>query len=210
MYRDGTIRRYLDDAAAGIPAPGGGSVSAFAAALATTMGSMAANFTIGKKKYAAVEPQVKELVARLDALRERLLVLTDEDVAAYSVVSAAYGMPKDTPEQKSARSAKIQEALVVAMAAPLATMRTCAEVMRALEALVDIANPNLISDVGVSAILAEAAIRGAKLNVDINLASLKDAELISRTTAEATGLVVGARRVLDEVSKKVGKAIGGR
>ena len=112
MYRDGTIRKYLDDAAAGIPAPGGGSVSALAGALATTMGSMAANFTVGKKKFLDVEPRVREILTKLDGLRERLLELVDEDVKAYGVVSAAYGMPKETSEEKTARSAKIQEALV--------------------------------------------------------------------------------------------------
>jgi len=209
MYRDGTIRKYLDDAAAGIPAPGGGSVSALAGALATTMGSMAANFTVGKKKFAAVEPQAKELLARLDALREQLLALMDEDVAAYGVVSGAYGMPKETPEQKSARSAKIQEALVVAMDAPLRTMRACAEVMRVLGALVDVANPNLLSDVGVSAVLAEAALRGAKLNVDVNLISLTDAELVRRTRTAAGDLAGGASRLLAEVMSKVSAGLGG-
>lgn len=208
-YRDGTIRKYLDDAAAGIPAPGGGSVSALAGALATTMGSMAANFTVGKKKFAAVEPQVKALLARLDALREELLVLVDEDVASYRVVSAAYGMPKETPEEKSARTAAIQKALVVAMGAPLRTMRACAEVMRTLAALADLANPNLISDVGVSAILAEAALRGAELNVDINLASLADAELVARTRSEVDALASESGVLLVGVVAKVMQTISG-
>ncbi len=208
-YRDGTIRKYLSDAAAGIPAPGGGSVSALAGALATTMGSMAANFTVGKQKFAAVEPQARELLARLDALREQFLVLMDEDVAAYGVVAAAYGMPKETPGEKAARSARIQEALVVAMEAPLRTMRACAEAMRAVAALVDIANPNLLSDVGVSAALAEAALRGAKLNVDANLALLKDEALVRRTRDEAAGLAAGAARLLAEVTDKVARGFRG-
>ena len=199
MYRDGTIRKYLDDAAAGIPAPGGGSVSALAGALATTMGSMAANFTVGKKKFSAVEPEAKAVRARLDGLRERLLDLVDEDVAAYTVVAAAYGMPRDTPEQKSARTAKIQEALVVAMDAPLRTMRACAEVLRALEGFAGIANPNLLSDVGVAAVLAEAALRGAKFNVDVNLAALANDERVRRTKAEAETLAAEAARVMAAV-----------
>ncbi len=203
MYRDGTIRKYFDDASAGIPAPGGGSVSALAGALATTMGSMAANFTVGRKKFAAVEPEAKAVLARLADLRERLLVLMDDDVAAYSVVSAAYGMPKETPGEKAARTARIQEALVVAMDAPLRTVRACAEVMRALGDLAPIANPNLLSDVGVAAVLAEAAVRGAKLNVDVNLASLADAGLVARTRAEAEGLAVEAARIMREVTESV-------
>ena len=207
MYRDGTIAKYLDDAAAGIPAPGGGSVSAFAGALATTMGSMAGNFTVGKKKFRDVEPQVKTIVDRLRALRMRLLEYTDADVDAYGVVSQAYGMPKDTPEEKSTRTAKIQEALVVAMAVPLKTVHTCAEVLGELAALVDLANPNLISDVGVSAILAEAALRGAKLNVEINLAYLKDAALVEATAAEVNALAADAaeacRGIVTTVEAKI-------
>ena len=173
------------------------------------MGSMAANFTAGKKKFAAVETQVRNILARLDALREELLVLTDEDVASYGVVSAAYGMAKETAGEKAVRSAKIQETLIVAMAAPLKTMSACAEVMRQLAALVDVANPNLISDVGVSAILAEAALRGAKLSVDINLASLKDAELVSRTRTEVAAVSTESGRLLREVIAKVETAIRG-
>jgi len=204
MYRDGSIRKYLDDAAAGIPAPGGGSVSAFAGALATTMGSMAANFTVGKKKFLEVEPRVKSILARLDRGRETLLELMDRDVEAYGVVSAAYRMPRETTEEKTARTAKIQEALVVAMDVPLRTVRACLDVLRELAQLVDIANPNLISDVGVSAILAEAALRGAKLNVEINLVSLKDEALARQTRAEVEGAEVEGARILCEVLTKVG------
>ena len=203
MYRDGSITKYLEDAAAGIPAPGGGSVSAFAGALATTMGSMAANFTVGKKKFREVEPRVKEALGELAALRAKLLELTDEDVEAYGVVSAAYGMPKGTPEERTARSAKIQEALVVAMDVPLRTVRACRDVITELAALVDIANPNLISDVGVSAILAEAALRGARLNVEINLAFLKDEELVKKTAAEVENIAEEAARTAREVVTKV-------
>jgi len=203
MYRDGSIRKYLEDAAAGIPAPGGGSVSAFAGALATTMGSMAANFTVGKKKFLEVEPRVKEVLARLDQLRETLLELMDQDVEAYGVVSAAYSRPKETVEEKAARTAKIQEALVVAMDVPLRTVRASIDVLRELVQLVDVANPNLISDVGVSAILAEAALRGAKLNVDINLVSLKDVALANRTAEEVECAEEEAARILCEILTKV-------
>lgn len=203
MYRDGTIRKYLDDAAAGIPAPGGGSVSAFAASLATTMGSMAGNFTVGKKKYREVEQTVKGILERLAALRERLLELADEDVEAYGVVSGAYAMPKETDDQKTARTARIQEALKVAMDVPLRTVRTCTDVLDELGVLVDVANPNLITDVGVSAILAEAALRGAKLNVEINLAFLKDEELVSKTAREVKRDSEKAAARLCEVMGKV-------
>jgi len=204
VYRNGSLRKYLDDAAAGIPAPGGGSVSALAGALATTMGSMAANFTVGKKKFLDVELRVKSVLARLDREREMLLELMDQDVEAYGVVSSAYSMPRETSEEKAARTAKIQEALVVAMDVPLRTVRVCVDVLRELTELVDIANPNLISDVGVSAILAEAALRGAKLNVEINLMSLKDEALVKRTAEDIGGAAEEASRMLRGILSKVG------
>jgi len=200
MYRDGSIRKYLEDAAAGTPTPGGGSVSAFAGALATTMGSMAANFTAGKKKFLDVEPRVKSILERLDRERETLLELMDLDVEAYGAVSAAYARPK---EEKTARSAKIQQALAAAMDVPLRTMRACLAVLHELAQLVDVANPNLISDVGVSAILAEAALRGAKLNVEINLASLTDEAAAKRTGDEIAGAAEEAARTVREVLTKV-------
>ena len=105
----------------------------------------------------------------------------DEDTKAYASVSAAYAMPKETAEQAAARSAAIQKALVVAMDAPLRVVRTCREALTPVARLAEIANPNLISDVGVAAILAEAALRAAKLNVEINLQSLEDKALASAT-----------------------------
>jgi len=184
MYRTGPIEKYLADAAAGIPAPGGGSVSALAGALGASMAAMAANFTVGKKKFAAVEPEVRAILAECEAGGRRLLELMDADVAAYSTVSAAYGMPRESDEQKAARAAAIQDALKVALAEPLAAFRQCAALVQQLDRLVETANPNLISDVGVAAILLEAALRGAKLNVEINLASLKDEALVVAIRAE--------------------------
>ncbi len=112
-YIDDSIRKYVTDASAGSPTPGGGSVSALAGALGLTMGCMAANFTVGKKKYRDVEPLVKEQLATVEACREELLRLTDDDTKAYAEVSKAYGMPKETDEEKKARSAAIQEALTL-------------------------------------------------------------------------------------------------
>ena len=203
MYRDGLIKKYLEDIAAGAPFPGGGSVSAFAGALATSMGSMPANFTVGKKKFREVEAEAYEILGRLSVLHNKLLGLTDEDVEAYGGVAAAYGMPRKTPEQKVARTAEIQQALLVAMDVPLRAVRACTETLRQLARLVDLANPNLITDVGVSAILAEAALRGAKMNVDINLAYLKNKELVDKTRAEVETLVEEAGRLAREVVAKV-------
>ena len=209
FHADGSVRAYLDDAAAGRPTPGGGSVSALAGALGVSMGRMAGHFTVGKKKFADVENQVRAILADLKEAQDELLSLVDEDVRAYGAVSAAYGMPKDTPEGKRARTAAIQDALRTAMRAPLLAVRACGRAIGRLTELVDAANPNLISDVGVSAILAEAALRGAKMNVEINLSFLKDDALVSETREEINTLAAQAAAQAQEVVRKVAAVIGG-
>jgi methenyltetrahydrofolate cyclohydrolase len=208
-YMDGTIRKYLDDATAGIPAPGGGSVSAFAAALGTTMGSMAANFTVGRGKFQAVEPEVKGILERLASLRETLVRLADEDVAAYKVVSVAYGLPKGPPDEKALRAQEIQEALEIAMKPPLETMRAAVAALREFAALAPICNPRLISDVGVAAIICEAGLRGARLNVEVNRRMLEDKALVERTGSEVAQMSAEAARLLGVVTDRVEHALLG-
>ena len=202
------LERYLHDAASGEPTPGGGSVAALAGALACTMAQMAANFTTGKKKYQAVEAEVQERLAGLQAARDELGALMQRDTEAYGQVSAAYGLPKDTPEQKQARTAAIQDALVVAMAAPLDAVRACARALEATARLADVANPNLISDVGVAAVLGEAALRAARLNVDVNLAYLKDDGLVAATRQETGQLAAKAAELAKQTMTKVNQALG--
>ena len=209
MYVNGTIRKYLDDAASNSPTPGGGSVAALAGALGLSMARMAANFTVGKKKFRDVEHQVNQLLERCAALGDELERLTDLDVQAYGRVSEAYGMPKGTPEEKKARTAAIQEALRSAMQAPLRAVRACRDAMTAIRDLVDVANPNLISDVGVAAILVEAALRAAKLNVEINLSYLKDEALVSETRREIEDAAEATSTLARQTTEKVAEAIGG-
>jgi len=208
-YADGTIRKYLEKAASDSPTPGGGSVSALAGALGVSMASMAAHFTVGRKKYAAVEDRVRAILGELESARRELLYLTDEDTRAYAGVSSAYGMKRGTREEKRARTGAIQEALEAAMAPPLNAVRAAGKVVAHLAVLVDIANPNLISDVGVAAILVEAALRSAKLNVEINLSYLKDEALVARTREEIRSITAQAREQADAVVRKVVERIGG-
>ena len=209
MYRDGSIADYIADASSNKPAPGGGSISAMVSVLGTTMGSMAGNFTVGRKKFAKVEPEVKRILDALELLRAELLALVDEDVKAYGVVSRAYGMPRQSDDEKAERAGAIQKALVVAMDVPLRIMEACGKVLRLLTGLVDIANPNLVSDVGVSAIVTEAGLRAAKLNVEINLAGLKDANLVAETAERIETLSQETTRLHDDVLVKVERVING-
>ena len=127
--------------------------------------------------------------------------------AAYAGVGAAYAMPKDTDEDKVKRKVSIQKALEDAMAPPLEALRASVEALRATRELLDIANPNLITDVGVAAILLEAAARGAQLNVAINLKSIKDEELAEKTRAEVASALEEAARLESEVAEGVAATI---
>jgi formiminotetrahydrofolate cyclodeaminase len=210
MYRDEPIAKYLADAAAGIPAPGGGSVSALTGALGAAMACMASNFTIGKKKFRDVEPEAKALLGKFQAGANELLALVDRDVAAYTTVSAAYGLPKETEDEKHARHAAIQDALEVALAEPLATARQCLALLQVLDRLVEIANPSLISDVGVAAILLEAALRGAKINVEVNLKGLDNKAFIQETDGETTEAAFEASQIAASVVDRVYQKMGWR
>jgi len=184
MFRDKTIDEYVAMASSNAPTPGGGSVSALVWALAASMASMAGNFTAGREKFKDVEPRVRASLDALAAETERLLRLTEKDARAYARVTAAYKLPKGTQEEKAARGEAVQEALRAAMAVPREGVQACLAVARQAAVLIEIANPMLLSDVGVAAILAAAAVDGCRLNVEINLASLRDDAVKAEVAAE--------------------------
>jgi formiminotetrahydrofolate cyclodeaminase len=179
-YLTRPLAAFLDDASAGRPTPGGGAVAALAGALASTMASMAAHFTVGRKRFAAVEADVHAALGTLDAARRRLCDLMEADIAGYAAVGAAYGMPKNDAAEKAAREEAIQAALRQAMAAPAQTADCCLEVLGVCASLAGTCNPNLLSDVGVAAVLAEAALRAAQIYVRVNLAAMTDAAMVAR------------------------------
>ncbi len=209
-YVEGTIRAYIEDASAGRSTPGGGSISALAGAIGASMAQMAANFTVGKKKFADVEEEVKGLLDGISGEAELLLACVDEDVAAYGAVSAAYSMPRASDDEKKARSEAIQKALVTAMAPPMKVVRACGAIADVLDRLAAVCNPMLISDVGVAAAIVKGALLGARLNVDINLSSLKDAQLKSSTAAQLNSLVSQASQKLDQTYDIVAERLGGK
>lgn len=208
QYADEPLHRYLADAASRQPTPGGGSVSALTGALACTMAQMAANFTLGSKKFKDVEADVQECLDELHDVGAELLELMQRDTEAYAELDAAYGMPKDSSAQKEARTAAIQHALVAAMGPPLQTVRACARALRATAQLADMANPNLITDVGVAALLGEAAMKAATLNVDVNLAYLKDEDMANQTRAEVAQLITRAQELAAQTIRKVHSTLG--
>ncbi len=209
MYRNEPLEKYLQDAAAGTPTPGGGSTAALVGALATTMSSMSANFTVGREKFKQYDSQLKKILEECEKSRETLLSLMEEDIKVYSGINNAYGLPKSTEAEKSKRSEEIQKATIIAMEVPLKTTMCCLYILELTHELVDIANPNLISDVGVAGFLAEAALQCAKLNVEINLATIKNQSLVEKAQNELSHAEKKAKTFFKEIQEKVQKIIKG-
>jgi methenyltetrahydrofolate cyclohydrolase len=181
------------------PAPGGGAAAALGGALGAALVQMTANLTIGRPKLAAVEDQARGIAAAAGVLRERLAQLGDADTAAFEKVSAAYRLPRESDADKTARSAAIQSALQVAAAVPLETAQACAAVLEIAEQAAPILNSAVISDVLVGALLAQAALESAALNVEINLASMTDASRAESVAGELELARTGAAERVERV-----------
>ena len=210
MYIEEPLKKYLDETASGAPTPGGGSVASLAGALGAALTSMVCNFTVGKEKYKDVEAEVSQILSEAEELRTKLLDLMVEDTQVYSEVSKAYSMPRNTPEEKEARTQAIQKALRIAMQAPLETAFCCHRIMKLNEPLLDKGNQNLISDVGVAVLLAESALRSAMLNVETNLSYIKDEEFCNSTRENLKTIVNESSDIKLKIYDKVKEVIGAK
>ncbi len=169
-----SVTGFLDKIASNSPAPGGGSVSAFAASLGAALTSMVCRLTIDKKKYADVQVEMEKVLKQSEELRGKFNAIIEEDTTAFNRVMAAYGLPKETEEQKMKRTAEIQEAMKIATLVPLRLMELCGEAMNLVKIITEQGNQSAISDAGVAAIMLEAGCEGAALNVLINLSGIQD------------------------------------
>lgn len=210
MYIDEPLKKYLDETASGSPTPGGGSVSALAGAIGAALTSMVCNFTVGKEKYKDVEAEVAQILAEAESLRNKLLELMVEDTRVYGEVSKAYGMPRTTPEEKEARTQAIQKALKLALQAPYEAALCCHKILKLNEPLLGKGNQNLISDVGVAALLAESALRSAVLNVEINLSYIKDEEFCNNIREKLGSIITESSEIRSKIYGKVKEAIGAK
>jgi formiminotetrahydrofolate cyclodeaminase len=199
IYADERLPVYLDDAASGKPAPGGGSVSACAGALGAALVSMVCNLTRGRERFAAVEDEMRDLVARSEQARGKLEKLLQDDTTAYNGVIAAYRMPKSTEEEAAARKAAVQAGLIVAATVPLEICRVALEVCRLSRIAAQHGNPRAVTDAGIGAVLGEAAVVGAALNVKINLGSIEDAAYVAAAASEIDALQADATALRAEV-----------
>jgi len=194
-----SVKEFLDELASAAPAPGGGSAAALSGALGAALVSMVCNLTVGRKKYADVEEEMRCILAQSEALRERLTGLLEEDVAAFTQVSAAMKMPRDTEVQKAARQERLQAALKQATNVPMCVAEACARVIELCRPVGEKGNINAVSDAGVAALVAEAGLRAAALNVLINLGSIEDTNFVAAEKSRLDHLLDGKPQLKEEV-----------
>ena len=186
--KDLTVEGFVDITASDAPAPGGGSVSALAGALAAALAEMVANLTVGKAKYAEVEGEMKELAAAGAALRKELVEDIQKDSTAFDLYMAGIKMPKETEEEKAARRDAMQNGLKAAAQVPLSVAEAALKIFPIAEAVVKRGNTNAVTDGLVAAMMARAAVIGAGLNVKINLGSIKDEAFTAELAAKVKSL----------------------
>ena len=197
-----TVNDYLDLLKSDAPAPGGGSVSALSAAQGVGLVAMVADLTIGREKYAEYEEVCKAAKEEALKLYSAFAEGIDKDTEAFNKVSAAYKLPKNTDEEKAARSAAIREANIGATEVPFETVKLCLEGLKVTETMVGKSNPNAASDLGVAALNLMAGIRGAWLNVKINLPGIKD-EALKAKFASGAAMVDEAYTLSNRIYEEV-------
>jgi formiminotetrahydrofolate cyclodeaminase len=204
---DATVSSFLDALASGAPAPGGGSAAALSGAMGAALVSMVCNLTIGKQRYADVEAEMRDILDRAEELRRELQELAQADIEAFNRLSAAYKSARTTEADIAIRRDAIQASLRRATEVPLRTARAAAAILPLCPAAAERGNQAAVSDVGVAALAAHAAVRSALLNVEINLRLLEDTIYIRQVRAEVArltdGLSAEAERILDLVRSKL-------
>jgi len=176
IYSKESIEKFVNDLSAKLPAPGGGSASALVGAIASSLNCMVANFTIGNEKYKEFEKECLNLLNESVNLRNDLLNLMELDIETYTLVSKAYKMPKETEAQRFERDKVIEEVTKKATEVPYKIIKLCHRILLVCKPLLNKGNKNLVTDVGVAALLALSSMKSAYLNVKINLFYLKDKE----------------------------------
>lgn len=208
MSNDQTIQSFLDALASSASTPGGGGAAALAGAMGAALVSMVCNLTIGKEKFAAVEGQMQQILAQSESLRTQLTGMMAEDEAAFDLVMSAYRLPKNSDEEKAARTAAIQDASKKATLVPLAAARACAAVIDLCPPTADMGNPNVISDAGVAVLCAQAGLKSAALNVLINLGAIKDQAFVAQQRAELDNILAKHETLANEVYALVKSKLG--
>lgn len=208
MQDERTLENFLEALGSSAPAPGGGAASAVAGALAAALAEMVGQLTVGRAKFASVEEPMRQLIEQLRQARADLLALVAADEQAFAAVSAAYKQPRASDEEKAARDTAIQDALRRAMEPPLAIMRRTCDVLSLAQEVAASGNPTVASDAGCAALIGQAAVRAAGLNVLANIALLKDEAAVATARTAMTRYEEQAESLLDRTLAAVHVRMG--
>lgn len=200
-----TLDGFLGALSSDAPTPGGGTAAAVAGAMGAALADMVSALTLSKEKYAASHEAMRPIAEAAQLARTEFLALAREDSEAYDDVVGARRLPKETDEQKAARAHKIAVANLRAAEVPMRTARAAVRLLAALPELAEKGNPNAVSDVGAAALLLDACVEGALLNVGINLPGIEDARFVSEMQRETAVLQEESRRLRSQVVALVRK-----
>jgi formiminotetrahydrofolate cyclodeaminase len=202
-----TVKDFVEEVGSESPAPGGGSVAALCGALGGALAAMVANLTIGKKGYEGAADEMEAVKAKGSGLQNSLLAMVDKDTEAFNKVMAAFKLPKASEDDKATRREAIQSAMKGAAQSPFEIMKASREVLDLAQAVAAKGNQNSITDACVAALLADAAVKGAALNVKINLSSIKDEAFVNRMASDVARIEdesdALAKQIMEEVSSKL-------
>ena len=198
---------YVDLLSSKSPVPGGGGASALVGALGTALGNMVGALTVGKKRYADVEEEMYDLMAKCDSLQKELLALSERDAEVFEPLARAYGMPKETEDEREEKARVMEAALQDACLIPLKIMEKCCETLEIMREFAVKGSKLAVSDAGCGAVFCRAALEGASLNVLINTKAMEDKvlaeELNSRDSSMLDTYVPLADEIWNSVSDKL-------
>lgn len=200
---DKNCREFVEALASKAPVPGGGGAAAYGGAVGMALSTMVGNYTVGKKKYADVEDEVKELMAQGEKIQAELLALVEKDAEVFEPLSKAYGLPTETDEQKKIKAETLEKESINACSVPMEIMRKAYEGIKVHKRMGEIGSLLVISDVGCGVVFLKSALIAGKLNVVINLKTIKDEEFVSKAREEMDRLVAEGCKIADETLEAV-------
>ena len=203
MIESMTIQEFLDVLSSKEPVPGGGGASALAGALGNALGQMVANLTIGKKKYAQVEDEIKELAERMKGIQGQFTALADQDAKVFAPLAKCYSLPSGTEEEKAYKAEVMEARLLDASLVPMEIMEKAAEMLEIMDILADKGSRMAVSDVGVGVQFIRTALLGAVMNVYINTRSMKNREKAEEMNEKAERLIKEGTEAADRIYQKV-------
>ena len=203
MIESMTIQEFLDVLSSKEPVPGGGGASALAGALGNALGQMVANLTIGKKKYALVEDEIKELAERMKGIQGQFSALADQDAKVFAPLAKCYSLPSGTEEEKAYKAEVMEARLLEASLVPMEIMEKAWEMLEIMDILADKGSRMAVSDVGVGVQFIRTALLGAVMNVYINTKSMKNREKAEEMNEKAERLIKEGTEAADRIYQKV-------